>query len=292
MQKICFLLILLSNIVGYCQIIAIKDSESQQHIPYASIYLIEKDIQIAGFSADENGTINVPSQNFDRLKLSCIGYEDRLVDKNEIKGIIYLSPRKIELEEISISNSIEKLGYFTGKKGRYLGLLKDTETVVYIPNTFNKPISIKAFSMKIKKAKVTNVARLLFYAVSDTLHRAPGETLLGKDIIFNIEQGHEGLVEVDLSGYDIILPAEGAYVGLNIIECYDANGLYSRDIHHMNEFETVTSGQHFHLINRKYPSDKWINSNQLWEATGKKYSRRRDRKYFVLGAFWITVSPG
>jgi hypothetical protein len=289
-----FFLLFFINLCGFSQNLTVKDLVTQQPVPYVSVYFLVDGNTITGLSATDGGTFALPLQNFNQLKFSCIGYEDKVVEKSNLTNVVYLQPKATQLEEVLVGNTSKpaKLGYFEGKKGRLLGLLKDTEEIVYIRNTYKKPVVLQSFSMKVKKAIVTDVARLVIYKVQDTVkHTAPGETLLQEDIVFKIATGTEGVVTVDLSEYNILLPAEGAYIGVDIIECYDANGRYSRDIHHMNEFETIIKGDCFFLVNHKFPQPGWVNTNVQWERTGKRFSKKRDRKYFVLPLFWITVFP-
>lgn len=245
---------------------------------------------IAGLSGDENGDAILNNQKFDTLKITCIGYADLLISKKEITRIAYLTPIDINLEEVYISNKTETINY-KGKKGRYLGMLKDVEFILFFKNVYNKSVRIKSFSITTKKTIVENTIRIVMYRVTDPIHhRKPGENLMTQDIVFTLATGKEGITTIDLTEYNIELPPEGAYLGIDVIEVRDINGNYSYDKNHMNEFETVKSREKTLLANDKFTSKGWQNLNFIWEESLRLYPHISNQKNnFVIPTFSIEV---
>ncbi|MNK01357.1 hypothetical protein D3C87_191540 [compost metagenome] len=292
MKKLYSLLILFS-FTAYTQTIKIADAVTHQPIPYASVYLLNNTKISGGTSCDTNGNAILPVVNFDTIKITCIGYEDTQIAKTDVDTLIYLKPKVIDLEELIIGNNTHVLAY-KGKKGVSLSMTKDTEFVLYVKNTFKRTLGIKTFSMKMEKAIVENTLRLVMYKATDTItHKRPGENLLQQDIIFNIKPDTEGIVEVDLTQYNIQLPADGAYIGIDVIDVKDKNGNYFLDKHHFNKFESISSYDPYYLIYTKYNTPRWGNMYILWVDALKRIGRnpkaKRNKKYFNLPAFSVEV---
>jgi len=213
-----------------------------------------------------------------------------LISKDQITDVIYLKSVTINLQEVYISNRTKTIDY-KGKKGRYLGMLKDVEDILYFNNTYNKSVRIKSFSITTKKTIVENTFRIVMYRVTDPIHhRKPGESLLNRDIVFTLAPSKEGTTTIDLTEYNIELPLEGAYMGIDVINVRDINGNYSYDKNHMNEFETVKSREKIFLANHKYTSRGWQNLNFYWQESFKQHPNiSNQKKHFVIPAFSIEV---
>jgi hypothetical protein len=292
MKKFYYILFLLISHNIFSQTINVIDELSRLPIPYTSIYLIDNNKIIGGLSCDENGKAELPATNYEFIKISSIGYEDLTIDHKDVKSFTFvLKPKATELNEVIISNKTVETIAYKGKKGRYLGMLKDVEIILYFKNPFKKPVTLKSFSFATKKTIVENKIRIVMYSVKDsTKHSQPGEMLLNQDIIFTLKPAHEGEVKVDLTQYGIVLPPDGAYIGIDIIDVYDALGKYSFDKQHMNEFETINSKEKIFLSNHKYTNKGWENINDIWEKTLKTtHGMWGKKKYFVIPSFSIEV---
>ena len=291
MKNILLILFVLFIITGNAQTITVVNSQTNEPIPFASVYLVAGNLVIDGLSCNENGAAILPKREFDTLKISCIGYEDLILNKNQTGSFIfYLKQKDFKLNEIIIENKKTAILAYKGRKGRDLGILKDEGSILFFRNPYKKPVLLKSFSMKLKKAIVKNTVRILVYKVQDTIkHYKPGESLLHEDVLFTIEPNESGIKYVDLAEQDVYLPAEGAYIGIEVIDSRDINGNYSYDKNHMNEFETVEYISRFHLINRKFTSRGWVNAQHEWERSAGPPKKWGNRKLFVLPAWSIEV---
>lgn len=291
MKNIIFILIAILTTAGNAQTFKVIDIQTSEPVPFASVYLVVGALVIDGVSCNENGEAALPKREFETLKISCIGYEDLLADKTQISsGTLYLHPKDVELNEIVIENKTATTLTYKGRKGRDLGMFKNEEIILYFRNPYKRPVLLKSFTMQLKKAIVKNTLRMIVYKVQDTLkHYKPGANMLHEDILFKIEPGEYGIKNVDLTSQEIYLPAEGAYIGIEVIESKDINGNYSYDKNHMNEFETIEYNARFHLINRKFTSRGWQNAQYEWERSVGSPKKWKNRRIFVLPAWSIEV---
>lgn len=126
------------------------------------------------------------------------------------------------------------LGEFDVKSKKSQGMGKDA---CFFENNIGEGVVLKSFLFKVDKAKHTAKANIRLYekkefiqelyVESDTVTYPsfiPGNEIPAKDIVVTIAPGQEGVVEIDLSEYNITMPAEGLFVSLELIGYFDAEG--------------------------------------------------------------------
>ncbi|OUW34965.1 MAG: hypothetical protein CBD39_02090 [Flavobacteriaceae bacterium TMED179] len=100
-----FLILTGTRVVTGQELIAVvKDSLTQNPIPFASIYLKSG----SGVVSNEEGSFRLMYDNLnekDSLLISCMGYETLKLPFYKLKdSIFYLTPKAIELNSIILSN--------------------------------------------------------------------------------------------------------------------------------------------------------------------------------------------
>lgn len=263
------------------QNVAVRDALTGNPVPYASIFLMAEGKISGGISCDESGAATLPPGNFSRIRVSCIGYRDTVLPKKDIGSEIILQPEEIKLSGVVIGDSSFSVNFYKGDEGLPMALGRDSEQVVYFRNPAGKAAALTTFSINLFATEAGCVVRLLMYAVPDTLHHdKPADNLLPRDILLIIEPGTEGRKTFDLSGYGLILPAEGAYVGLEEV----------KNTGDVVRYKTVISNEPVYLYWQKYLGLPWYNLNRLLVVLyHKDFQKRRDRKDFRVPSWGITL---
>lgn len=101
-QKIHISLFLFFTTFCFAQITAIQDSTTKEPIPYVNIWVDGKNIE---FNADDNGNFTLPDVDASSsIILSAVGYTNTTLKISDINKVILLTPKPIELGEVTIGN--------------------------------------------------------------------------------------------------------------------------------------------------------------------------------------------
>ena len=76
---------------------SIVDAESQQSLPFATIY-VDADHKAL---ANANGEFSIETSATGHAKISCVGYQEALVPVSSLNSIIKLKPYTINLKEVT-----------------------------------------------------------------------------------------------------------------------------------------------------------------------------------------------
>ena len=225
MKYLYALLLLFGLNVVYSQVITVKDATAQEPVPFATILFVQEGMPVAGDYCEQDGKFTMPADEvFNTVEVSCIGYAPKVIAKADITPIILLTKTAVELTEVVVTKTLPKkglvLGYSDFKKSFVSGIGKGIEEVVFIENMNNKPLEIVSFLFSIKKAKAKTAFRIHFYNISPE-NFEPGAEILIHDVINYIDAKTKGLVEIDVTGLNLELPAEGAFVGIEALGVID-----------------------------------------------------------------------
>lgn len=177
---------------------------------------------------DQNGFANISAQKiFDNMEFSCIGYESNVRQKKDISDTIFLQKKSIALDEIKIVSRKNQqstlIGFSQLKKETTLSAFKGFEICQFMENTFGKPKAIQSFVFKvIKREKLKTAVRIHLYAKHKNKFE-PGEELITEDIIRYFDGKTREKVEIDLTPYNLELPPEGAFIGIEWLGIVDEN---------------------------------------------------------------------
>ncbi len=231
MTKLTYILffILFSNLI-ICQTIHLKDHMTKKEIPFVNMLYYSGDKIIGGDYCDANGNYSINNlKEIEEIEFSCIGYETLIVEKENIKDTIYLNSSEIVLNEIIITNSKKDnethIGYNDFKKKFSISGSKGIECAVFIENTFNIEKKISSFLFKLEKKNKNRIAvRIHLYKKNDA--NEPSNELIDSDIIFYINKGSKGQFDVELSSYNLTLPLEGVFIGLEWLGTINDEGQF------------------------------------------------------------------
>jgi hypothetical protein len=223
-MKIPFIFVLLFYVsLSFSQIVRVCDEDDKKPIPYVTAILAIQNRIVGGDYCDSIGFIKIDDKIlFDKIELSCIGYENKILDKITLnQDTLFLKKKTINLNEVIISNkNVQLLGYTNLKKSQTPALGKGIETVVFIENIVDKPLHIKSFLFKLREAKKKATIRIHFYKLLPDKFE-PGEEISTTDIIHSIDEKTKELVEIDVAQYGLYLPIEGGFVGIESLGILD-----------------------------------------------------------------------
>ncbi|WP_445749845.1 hypothetical protein [Polaribacter sp.] len=194
--------------------ITIVDSITKGHIEYANIkYLNSK----YGTFSDSLGLIDLNEKLSERVLISVLGYENKIIHNKNIKDTIFLKPKTIILDEISINTENSKQDYgFHLIKGKFIGSSVERAVIaVYIKN--EKPniesfISSLHFKIRKKRGNIA-IIRPHLYTIN-TITKTPDKELLEHNLLIKEKKEKKGVISINIFDKKILFPKEGIFVAL------------------------------------------------------------------------------
>lgn len=198
------------------------------------------------------------------------------------------------------------LGEFNAKSKKSKGLGKDA---YFFENNMGDGVSLKSFLFKVDEVEYRTKAYIRFYEKKEYVQDLyvenetvsypsyiPGSEIQTKEITVDIKPGQKGTVEIDLSEYNITMPAEGLFVSLELMGYFDAEGnaitgLKSKDLTSIDIHPTTTDNYCGWTVPQGKEKGFWINSNK-WIKADFKYAFKKEPSKKILTApnFGLKVS--
>ena len=206
-------------------------------------------------------------------------------------------PNTIVTSYASLPNEV-LLGEFNEKSKQSKGLGKDA---YYFENSVGESVSLQSFLFKVDRVKHTTKAYVRFYEKKEYLQEVyvdndtisypsyiPGDEIDAKEIAVTMKPGQKGIVEVDLSEYNIDMPLGGLFVSLELMGYYDADGkaitgLKSKDLTLIDIHPTTTDNYCGWNVVQGSETGFWINSNKMIK-TDFKYAFKKEPSEKILTA--------
>lgn len=198
------------------------------------------------------------------------------------------------------------LGEFNAKSKQSKGLGKDA---YYFESSVGERVSLQSFLFKVDKVKHTTKAYVRFYekkeyiqdvyVENDTISYPsyiPGNAVYTKEIAIILHPGQKGIVEVDLSEYNIIMPEGGLFVSLELMGYYDADGkaitgLKYKDLTLIDIHPTTTDNYCGWSVVQGSDTGFWINSNKMIKTDFKYvFKTEPSKKILTAPNFGLVVS--
>jgi hypothetical protein len=193
--------------------IIIVDSLTKNHIEYANIkYLNSK----KGTFSNNFGVFDINIKKSEKILISVLGYKNKILITQKIKDTIFLKPKSIILDEISIKiNSKKNYGYHL-RKSKFLGSsVKRSVIAVYIENKKTDLESIiSSLHFKIKKrGNSISFIRPHLYTIN-TKTKLPEKELLEYNLLIKEKKKRKGLLTINIREKNIVFPKEGVFLAL------------------------------------------------------------------------------
>lgn len=279
MKHFYTLLFITLSVFSFSQIsksIYIYDSISKSPIPFANAIIHENKNITNGFYADENGFVKIICNENSTLKISCIGYENKIFEKLiELSDTIFLKQNSIILKEIIITNSnkYKNLGFKFSKKNSTINTYKGSEFAVFIENESNVKAKIKSVILNLTKKKdYTIILKIKFYKKGT--NNTPTDILNNRDIVYYLKNKHNGELEIDIDDENIELPEEGVFLSVETLGFIDKKGSFinDQDMWHEFSFHLVDDKKNATFTKNNLRANTWYNNLKLrFEEIGLKY---------------------
>lgn len=254
MKKLIYIILTFNCFVFYAQEFIVVDSLTKEPLPFTSIVIDNE-----GFYTNENGRFTI-KENSKTLKITHLGYEDFSSDIKDVKDTVFLIPKSILINEITISRDnkeIQKIGYL--KKSKYsIGLLSSKGEDIIVITPTNSAITgnyIEKIEFPLNKFKLHNkkdklyknapaVVRINIYTVENNL---PKEKIFSSEPVKFIMSDKE-MISVDVSEEMIQLPENGLCFGIEMIGRVDSNGEFVEENAHTRPIFTDQSSKDYKAI--------------------------------------------
>lgn len=212
---------------------AIKDSKTQEALPYVNIGIIGKNIGTVSTLSGEFSLATPQANDSDTVRISMLGYKPRMYKVPDFRKLlsanrdIFLEPVSIQLQDVAIKpkklkekilgNNTESqsttAGFSSNKLGNEIGIIiKIKKSPSYI-RTFTASVA-SHYDKPIKM-------RLNFYSVKNGL---PDKILLNQNIIFDAKIINQK-ISINLDPYNIIVD-DDFFVSLEWIENSPGHGIH------------------------------------------------------------------
>lgn len=291
MKKIIILIILFWSNLSISQTIKVIELESKLAIPYATVKLLKNNKTVKGFYTDENGNLDLTKDVIgDKVIISCIGYNNKEITISTGENTIELEKKFINLNEVIVSNKKQiQIGYIDKPKMKTLvGVSSGLEIAVFIENELDFETQINTILFNVKKTKERVAIRVHLYLKSEN-ELKPDEDLLHDNFIYYIEPQTNGLVEINLSSYNIIFPKKGVYVAIEGIGGVNTNTTKSKD--NILKFESHKSSLPIYQERNQLNNVGWVNINEwLPENFLHTFNKLYDLEKLYVPSFGIKVS--
>lgn len=268
MKSIFLIINLIANLnLLYSQNIYVLDMDTKKPIPFANATFTNKNLITGGDYCDETGLLKINSiHQFDNITFSCIGYKQRTINTQKIiSDTITLSKEIINLNEVVISKYLKKdiltLGYNNSAKKFIVSGRKGIESVVFIENPQNSLLPIESFLFKIKRRDKFKTAVKIHFYNKNKQKFEPGEEMFAEDVICYLDENAKGTVEVNLKKYNLLLPIEGAFIGLEWLGIIDLNNNTNKGDWTDTGIEyNCTLDKPLTFIRNRFKTNEWINT--------------------------------
>jgi len=207
------------------QTFVVLNAVTKEPVPFATVLLKLNNEPVSQDYCNQDGSVNISIKSYDVLEISCIGFMNKTIKKEDRVAEVLLQPNAFELDEVVVTGRTDNItvGYADKPMLDTSGVAAGFTDAVYVPNAIGYTTYVKSFLFKLKKSKFRFAYRLHFYKPAAGGHH-PGDEVTPANIIGFVEKDAKGLAEFDLSGYTIEFPAEGLYVGVEGLGACDASG--------------------------------------------------------------------
>jgi hypothetical protein len=267
-NRLWMLLLLLSFYVS-AQTKGVVVDESGKPIPYVNIWVENENI---GTTSEENGAFSITASANKNLLFSILGFEKRTIKESEVANVV-LKAASFQLDEVVIARRFEtrklEIGQINNSvleafdNGPRIDVKFFPYDASYKKTRFIKKVSILTDS-RIDNATV----KIHFYKVDS--NGFPGEELLTKDFIVNLQKGvvRNGF---DLTNLNLKMPKTGIFIGFE--KLIIAKNKLEKTIVNSNTGKTTTQILYYPFVLYNY-----VEKDFLYTFSGGKWNRQMNDK--------------
>lgn len=267
-KRLCLVLLLMSFSIS-AQTKGIVVDESGKPIPYVNIWVENENI---GTTSEENGAFSIAASANKNLIFSILGFEKRILKAAEVSNVI-MKAVSFQLNEVVIAKHFETRKLEIGQINDAIFEAFDNGPridVKFFPYeaAYNKTKYIKKVSV-LTDSRIDNATIKIHFYKAD-VNGFPGEELLTKDYIANIQKGvvRNGFYLTDLN---LKMPKTGLFIGIE--KLLISKNKLEKTIVNSNTQKTSTQVIYYPLVLYNY-----VEREYLYTFSGGKWSRQTNDK--------------
>lgn len=243
--------------------------ESGKPIPYVNIWVENENI---GTTSEENGEFSIAASANKNLIFTILGFEKRIIKASEASNVI-MKAVSFQLDEVVIARHFETKKIEIGNSNNSVLEAFDNGPridVKFFPyeTAYKKTKFIKKVSI-LTDSRIDNaIVKIHFYKAD--ANGFPGEELLTKDYIVNIQKGvvRNGF---DLTDLNLKMPKTGLFIGIE--KLLISKNKLEKTIVNSNTQKTTIQVIYYPLVLYNY-----LERDYLFTFSGGKWSRQTNDK--------------
>jgi len=282
MTKFLLFIFILITKASFCQTGIIKDSITNDPIPYVNIWFENENI---GTTSEENGKFNLPIFKNDKyLIFSAIGYKTKRVNTSLTNYDIKLIPNVTELSEIVLNIKKQTLQTIIGQINKsqinfYFGCgLKPWITARFFK--FNENYKETPFLKTIQFLTRSDIKDSKFnvrlYSVNE---KGEPENYIYDQNIFGIAKKGKKITEIDISNLNIQFPENGFFIAVEWL-IIDQNKYENKSLQENSKkkYNRISYEPAFGIEPSESNENSWIFNQGKWQ---KIWKHRANSKNYI-----------
>lgn len=212
MKKPLFILFLLQQLFVCSQNfkLVVKDSITKQNIPLVSIKYLESN---TGTFTNGEGYAEI-EETIRKIKVSCIGYNDKTVLLSQSDTILYLVPREEKLEEVLLFSNVDKEEVERMKSKRKITFKTNAQGFLFC-RQFKFTEKSKILKIRADILNDSTKKNLLLKVYSGNEDGNPGKQVLYTHY-YSVLEPFQKYVNLDLSEENLIFEKGDIFIALVI----------------------------------------------------------------------------
>lgn len=221
--KIIFAWLLLMNFASFAQISGtVKNAVDHQPIPYVNIWIADENI---GTTADEDGKFMLPTPKANHVLIfNALGYENKTVALADLKEVVELTPKAIELGDVLVSSPTNRKELIVDKIN-----FDGSNGAVSTGNSTNPNFYAKYFkydtlydncaylkNIKILTKSGIDKAKFNVRIYSVGIDGNPNEEIV-KENIFGFAKKGKDVCVIELGKLNVVFPGGGLFIALEVL---------------------------------------------------------------------------
>jgi hypothetical protein len=249
----------------------IIDSQTKELIPFAAIEMLDKN---EGFFTNEEGSFFLDTTKRGKIKISCLGYNNLIIEKKLMTDTILLTPKLESLSEVVVYSSKKETKTIGSKSKNISWYLSQNDQLSLLlkPQDNYKQSFIEEILIPTGKSPATTESKQKQFESIFRLHifsndnNKPNIPLLKSPIIVRYSEKSKKLLRIDISDENIQFAGKGLFICLEMIGEIGSNGQVIIKKNFIPNFK-FTDKQNKDFLSHSYfkqgISDEWISVNKI-----------------------------
>lgn len=290
MKRISLILFLIFNL-SFSQISRhqILDSRTNEPIPFSAIIIINN--EQTSFYSDEKGIFNIDKSKVDSIQISSLGYVDLKLRTNQLTDTLFVIPKVIQLNEITIKQNHLSIKKIKPKKAKLLfNLTPKSQLGILVQNKKNQKNSyLKKIHIPIRnetwtlKKPFNSVFKIHLFSNKNNVPDVP---LIDKPFMIFCNQDSKNFIDINLSEEEINFDENGFFICIEMLGEIDNDRNLKKNKLVLPAFE-FTNNESDDILITTY-SKNYFTRNEQWQLIEERRSELLGYINFIVGLTLVT----